>query len=186
MKVLRIGGSQECALVMIEPPGQAIRARILEVDNGVFVAVEDPVVKELSRPVHEPFVNELDRRIHARLVDAREERRRAGSVKALVVKTNTKTHRGRLASFSYRLAGGKRLCGARIAKVRHPTRHWQGEVLTAGAERTMPHSIPRSRVATLKRDEAATEPGVGGRGERSRELVPWRRNNRSVNRTSHN
>ena len=40
LEVGGVGGSQECALVMIEPPGDFGRAGILEVDDGVFVAIE--------------------------------------------------------------------------------------------------------------------------------------------------
>jgi hypothetical protein len=39
-EVFRIGGRQEGALVMVKPPSDARRAGILEIDNGIFIAVE--------------------------------------------------------------------------------------------------------------------------------------------------
>ena len=39
-EVVSILGRKECALVMIEPPGNLGRAGVFEVDNGVFVAVK--------------------------------------------------------------------------------------------------------------------------------------------------
>ncbi len=45
-KVACVGGSKERALVMIEPPGDFGRAGILEIDDGVFVAIKLLLVKQ--------------------------------------------------------------------------------------------------------------------------------------------
>ena len=42
---------QEGALMMIEPPGQLRVAGVLEVDDGVLVAVEQAVFEDLRGPV---------------------------------------------------------------------------------------------------------------------------------------
>ena len=39
-KMLGIFGRQKSALMMIEPPGQTRIARVLEVDDGILVAIK--------------------------------------------------------------------------------------------------------------------------------------------------
>src|SRR5215472_13853311 len=50
-ELLRVGGSKERALVMIEPPRHLWRIGILEIHDDVFVSVEDAVLPRLCRPV---------------------------------------------------------------------------------------------------------------------------------------
>ena len=71
--------------VVVEPPCDARRGRVLEVDDGVFVAGEIAFVEERSGAVHQPVIL-VDRvRHHALAVESREERGAASSVEALVV-----------------------------------------------------------------------------------------------------
>jgi hypothetical protein len=51
-----IRAAQKRALVMIEPPREARIAGILEVDNGIFVAVKLHVQKELARAMRKTLV----------------------------------------------------------------------------------------------------------------------------------
>ena len=50
----RVGGREERALVMVEPPGQLRRVGIFEIDDGVLVAVEDTVFERLRSFVRHP------------------------------------------------------------------------------------------------------------------------------------
>ncbi len=83
--VLMIFGGEEGAEVVIEPPGNAGRRGIFEVDNGVFVAGEFSLVEEGAGAVNEAVVFVIGARMDALLVEPAEERSRAGTVKTLVV-----------------------------------------------------------------------------------------------------
>ena len=48
-EMLGVFRAQECALMMIEPPGQARIGRVLEIDDRVDVAIEQAVLKKLRR-----------------------------------------------------------------------------------------------------------------------------------------
>src|SRR5580700_6942224 len=92
---------------MIEPPGQPIGAGIFEIKNGVFIAIKQAFIEELSGAMHQTLVDELRLRVHTGLVYACKQRRGAGSIKALIVKTNTYTHNGgRSGQTCCRLFGG--------------------------------------------------------------------------------
>ena len=58
-EVFRVGGCKERALVMVKPPGHPRRTGILEIDDGVLVAVKQPVLEWLPRPVRHPREVEL-------------------------------------------------------------------------------------------------------------------------------
>ena len=64
-EMLRVFGLQKRALVMVEPPRQQRRAGIFEVHDGVFIAVENPVLKRLRGFVRHPRVQELGSRMNA-------------------------------------------------------------------------------------------------------------------------
>ena len=71
--------------MMVEPPGDFGRTGVLEVDDGIFVTVEVPLVEERARPMQQ--AGELELRIvpNALAVEAREQRSGRGPVKTLVV-----------------------------------------------------------------------------------------------------
>jgi hypothetical protein len=50
-EVLCVRGSEKRALVMVKPPGDARRAGIFEIHDGIFVAVEQRFGKGMSRLV---------------------------------------------------------------------------------------------------------------------------------------
>ena len=87
-EMLGIRFGKKGALMMIKPPGQAVRAGIFEIDDHVLVRVEQPRIKQLSRAVHHAAIAKLRLGIDALPVEAREHCRRAGSVKTPIVKTN--------------------------------------------------------------------------------------------------
>src|SRR6516164_1720010 len=84
---------EECALVVVKPPRQAFGAAILEVDDGVLVAVKHGFVKELAGAVHQPQVMDLRSRIDPSLVQPGEERGRTSAVKTTVVEANANSHK---------------------------------------------------------------------------------------------
>jgi hypothetical protein len=86
--MLGVGLSQKRALVMIKPPRDLGRAGILEIDDGVLIAVELLLVKQGARPVDK--ASELEFRItaNALAVKAGKQCSRGRSIKALIVIEN--------------------------------------------------------------------------------------------------
>jgi hypothetical protein len=74
---------------MIEPPGNFGRTGILEVDDGVFVAVEVGFVKQRSRAMQQAGEDEAGIVANALAIETGEERSGAGSVKTFVVVENS-------------------------------------------------------------------------------------------------
>jgi hypothetical protein len=70
---------------MVEPPGNFRGAGILEVDDGILVAIEFCFVEERSSPVQQPAENEFRVVANSLPVETRKQGRRAGAVKTLVV-----------------------------------------------------------------------------------------------------
>src|SRR5271168_5465123 len=83
-----VGGRQKGALMMIEPPGEPRRAGILEIDDGVFVAIKCAVLERLRSLVGHPGIEELGCGIDALFIKTRENRGGGGSVEAFIVETN--------------------------------------------------------------------------------------------------
>ncbi len=80
-----IGGAEEGALMVIEPPRQARIARILEIDDGVFVAIEQFGRERLGCRVSHSRVPELGVRMYRSGNEAAEEGSRGCPIKAMVV-----------------------------------------------------------------------------------------------------
>src|SRR5579862_7514090 len=55
-EMLRILGFQKSALMMVEPPGQQRRGRILEIDNHIFVAIKYSALEWMRGFVRHPPV----------------------------------------------------------------------------------------------------------------------------------
>ena len=53
-----IFGTQECALVMIEPPGKVGMRGVFKIDNDIRIAVEQRVFEELISPMGQAGVFE--------------------------------------------------------------------------------------------------------------------------------
>ena len=87
-KVLLIRGREKSAQMMIEPPGNARRGAVLEVDDRILVADKIRLLKECSSSMHQSVITILRVPANAFAVEAHEERSRAGSVKAPVVIEN--------------------------------------------------------------------------------------------------
>jgi hypothetical protein len=82
LMVLRGEKSRE---VMVKPPGNFGRSRILEVDDCVFVAGKIALVEESAGAMDEAVVLVAGPGGDALAVKAREERSRAGPIEAFVV-----------------------------------------------------------------------------------------------------
>ena len=77
--------SQKGAEVVIEPPCQAGRGRILEVDNGVFIPGEIVILEQGPRPMHQTVVLVFYVGANALPVKTGKQRGRAGSVETAIV-----------------------------------------------------------------------------------------------------
>src|SRR5260370_20430952 len=73
------------ALVMVKPPGDLGRRRVLKIDDHVFIAIEVALVKKRSGAMHQTAELEGCVRANALAVEAIKHGRRCGSVKALAV-----------------------------------------------------------------------------------------------------
>ena len=87
-KMLLIRRGKKGAQMVIEPPGDARRSAVLEVDNRVLVTGKVRLLKERAGPMHQPVKTVLCIRADAFAVKAHEERSRARSIKAPVVIEN--------------------------------------------------------------------------------------------------
>jgi hypothetical protein len=54
-----VSGTQECALMVIKPPGNFGRARVLEVYDGIFVAIEIGLIEKRPGTMQQARINEL-------------------------------------------------------------------------------------------------------------------------------
>jgi dCMP deaminase len=62
--VLGVFRREEGALMVIEPPGQPRIARILEIHDGILIAIEQAVLEQLGRLVRHPRIAELRIRVN--------------------------------------------------------------------------------------------------------------------------
>ena len=103
--VLLVLGGEKGAEVMVEPPGDARRGGVFEVDDGVLVAGKVGFVEERSGAVDEAVVGVGGIFGDALAVKAGEERRGAGSVETLVVVEDSDVQKGGCSSGNKILIG---------------------------------------------------------------------------------
>jgi len=72
--------------MMIKPPGNLWRSGILEVDNGVLIAVEIGFIEERARTMHQAGELEVHVRPNALAIKAGKQRGRGRPVKTFAVK----------------------------------------------------------------------------------------------------
>jgi hypothetical protein len=77
---------------MVEPPSDFGRTGVLEIDDGIFVAVEMRFIKERSRAMQQAGEDEGGVLANALPIKTREERGGASSVETLVVVENSNFH----------------------------------------------------------------------------------------------
>ena len=80
--------------MVIEPPGETRIARILEIDDGVLVAIEKLRLENLRGFVGHTSVGKLCIRIKCTADESAEDSRRGGSVEAMVVIEYSNPHVG--------------------------------------------------------------------------------------------
>src|SRR5260370_29036192 len=90
--MLRVFRGEECALVMVEPPGDLGIGRVLEIDDGVLVASEQAVVEKLRGFVGEARVHELRIRVEGPFKEAAEKGCRRRAVETVVVIEDSYPH----------------------------------------------------------------------------------------------
>ena len=78
--------------MVIEPPGELRVARVLEIDDGVLVAVEKAVFENLRGPVGHAGISEIRVRMECAADEAAEERCRGGAVETVVVIEDSYEH----------------------------------------------------------------------------------------------
>src|SRR6266849_9782690 len=71
---------EKSRLMMIEPPGQLVRSRVLKIDDRVFVAIEQVEIKQVSRAVQQAAVIDFRFRMDSFFVKARENGSRSDAV----------------------------------------------------------------------------------------------------------
>src|ERR1700719_4533094 len=91
-EVLVVGGREECAEVMIEPPSDARGSGIFEIDDGVFVAGKVGFVEKSAGAMDEAARFVAGVAIDALAMEAGEEGRGAGSVETFVVIKDADVH----------------------------------------------------------------------------------------------
>src|SRR5664279_1045512 len=79
--------------MVIEPPRDAWRRRIFEIDNGVLVTNEFGFIEQRPGAMHQADILEFGVLANSLPVKSREECRRTGSVKTLVVVKDPYLHR---------------------------------------------------------------------------------------------
>ncbi len=84
--VLRVFRREKRALVMVKPPGDLWRSGILEVDDGVLVAIKIGFIEERARAMHQAGELEVHVRPDAFAVEAGKQRGRGRPVKTFAVK----------------------------------------------------------------------------------------------------
>src|SRR3989440_3400961 len=85
-------GTEEGRLVMVEPPREALARAVLEVNDGVLVAVEHRVVEERAGCVQQRRVGHRGVALEAREVEAREDCGGGHAVEAVAVIEQAKSH----------------------------------------------------------------------------------------------
>ena len=84
--------AQERALMMIEPPGQARVGGVLEVHDGVFIAIEQRVLEYLGGFVRHARIGKLCIRMDPVLHKTAEVGRRRSSVETVIVVQDSHQH----------------------------------------------------------------------------------------------
>jgi hypothetical protein len=78
--------------MMIEPPGDLGIGGILEIDNGILVAIEEAVIEKLGGPMRQPGIDEFRVRVESALEESAEIGRRGSAVKTVVVIEDSYPH----------------------------------------------------------------------------------------------
>jgi hypothetical protein len=106
-EVLGVLRAQERALMMVEPPGEPRVGRIFEIDDGVHIAIEKPILKELGRFVSQAGEFKICGRSVLIPIKTAKVSRRGSTVETVVVIENSHPHefmslkRGKLSSLPY-------------------------------------------------------------------------------------
>jgi hypothetical protein len=92
-KVEFVLAAQERALVMIEPPREARIARVLEIQDGIFVAIELDIKEQLPGTMCQPLILELGVRADCIEIEVGEYGCGRQTIEAVVVKEYLHPHK---------------------------------------------------------------------------------------------
>src|SRR5882672_11315976 len=92
-KVRLIGRRKKRGLVMIKPPGQLLRCRILEIYDRGFVSIQQREIEKVSRAVQQTSVVNFSFAVNTVGVEARKGRGRGDAVETVAVIKNAKFHK---------------------------------------------------------------------------------------------
>ena len=107
LEVGSIGRRKKSAFVVIEPPGDFRRTGILEIDDGILVAVKLLLVEKSARAMQQAGVDEVHIAADSFPVETGEQGRRGSPVKTLVVIKDPHSQIGSLTRFSGRVVKNK-------------------------------------------------------------------------------
>jgi len=84
-KMLGVLRREKCALMMVEPPGYFWRVGIFEINDRIFIAIEDAILPRRHSPVGHAAKSEFSVLIEALTVKAVKQRSRSRAVKTSIV-----------------------------------------------------------------------------------------------------
>src|ERR1051325_8136825 len=90
--MFRVLGSEERALMVIEPPRQTRIAGVFEIHDGILVAIKQTVLKELGGLMGHAGVVEFGIGMERAADKAAEKCRRRGAVETMIVIENSNVH----------------------------------------------------------------------------------------------
>src|SRR6185437_10972585 len=103
----RVLRAEEGALMVVKPPGYLGRRGVLEIHNGVFVAIKFVFIKQRTGAVQETAEHELGIGADALAVETGKQRRGAGPVETAVVVENAYAHSSPVLETIYRRLPGR-------------------------------------------------------------------------------
>jgi hypothetical protein len=93
-KMSLVLGRKKGRLVMIEPPGQLFRGRILEINDGVFVAIKHSQIKQIARAMQQSGVVDVSFGMKSFFVETGKGRGGSDAIEAVTMIEQTKFHIG--------------------------------------------------------------------------------------------
>src|SRR5690349_3260628 len=121
--MLGVLGFEERTLMMVEPPGEPKGIRILEIHDGIFVAVEDAVFERLRGLVRHAGETKVRVRMDALAVETRKDGCGRRAVETFVVEADLDSHLTLSANIPVTMKSARRgkptKMAARRAKVKH-------------------------------------------------------------------
>src|SRR5260221_2930933 len=88
-EIFGVGRRQERALVMVKPPGDFRRIGVLEINDGVFVAIEQALFPRMLGLMGHPAEAEFGLGIEVLPIKAVKKRRGSGAIETAIMETQS-------------------------------------------------------------------------------------------------